>query len=69
MNLAFSDEEFNALRSVDAHLGAARLGLKEVADVLAVGLKVNLFIAGQFGKMTKVRRNLAEAKGPLFFFF
>lgn len=41
VNPVFSEEEFNALQSVDAHLKAARLGLKEAADVLAAGLKVS----------------------------
>lgn len=41
VNPLFSDEEFNTLQSVDAQIGAACLGLKEAADVLAAGLKVS----------------------------
>lgn len=40
VNPVFS-EEFNALHSMDAQLGEACLGLKEAADVLAMGLKVS----------------------------
>lgn len=42
MNPVFSNEEFNALRTVDVHHGDARMGLKEAADVLATGLQVIL---------------------------
>lgn len=39
INPIFTDQQFDALRSVDAHLGTARMGLKEEADVLANDLK------------------------------
>ena len=41
VNPVFTDQQFDALRTVDAHLGAARMGLKEAADVLAKDLQVN----------------------------
>lgn len=36
----FTDQQFDALRSVDAHLGAARMGLKEATDVIVNDSKV-----------------------------
>jgi hypothetical protein len=41
VNPVFTDQEFEALRTVDAHLGAARMGLKEAEDILAASLQVN----------------------------
>lgn len=41
VNPVFTDQEFDALQTVDAHLEVTRMGLKEVADVLAAGLQVN----------------------------
>ena len=39
----FSDQEFNALNSMDAYLGAARVGLEDAAGVLSNSLQVSLY--------------------------
>ena len=40
INQIFTDQQYEVLQSVDAHLGAARMGLKDVANVLAKDLEV-----------------------------
>lgn len=40
VNSVFNEQELNALRTVDAHLGAARMGLQEAADILVGSLQV-----------------------------
>ena len=36
----FTDQEFNAFNSVDAYLGAARIGLKGIANFLSPDMQV-----------------------------
>jgi hypothetical protein len=38
---AFSEQEFNALCSADAHIGAARAGLGEAVKLISSSLKVS----------------------------
>ena len=38
---AFSDQEFNALSSVDAYIGAARAGLEGAAKLISSSLEVS----------------------------
>jgi hypothetical protein len=41
-NPFFSNEEFNALNSVDAYLGVTRVDFEKVVDALSKGLQVKL---------------------------
>ena len=39
-HIAFSNQEFNAFNLVDAYLGAARIGLEGIANLLSANIQV-----------------------------
>lgn len=40
---AFNSQEFNALNSVDAYLGAARVSLEDAVNAMSTSLQVNFY--------------------------